>query len=95
MPKRITFKQARSVILDDLQRKGWTVKTLHNCSPMKVPHATSPNGTIRLHLKAQAIYIARSSRGTATHLTLKHAGSWSSDMRPHAERILASRAAAS
>lgn len=57
-----TFQAARSAILDDLQRRGWKV-----VSGLKIPHATSPHGQLRLWFKAQAVYFtedlnARSDR---------------------------------
>lgn len=50
-PKRPTFNAARAEILDYLDKKGWDVK-----SNLKVPHATSPMGDVRLWFKSQAVY---------------------------------------
>lgn len=50
--QRPTFKQARKLILDYLRNQGWTVKP-----DLKVPHATSPDKTMRLWFKPQAVYL--------------------------------------
>ena len=47
----MTYAQAHAAILTILTQKGWTVNR-----NLKVPHATSPDGTLRLWFKAQAIY---------------------------------------
>ena len=49
--KRPTLKAAKAAILSYLQREGWAVKP-----HLKVPHATSPDGELRLWFKAQAVY---------------------------------------
>lgn len=46
-----TFDQARVEILDHLQKLGWAVNPT-----LKIPHATSPNGHVRLWFKKQAVY---------------------------------------
>lgn len=46
-----TFDQARAEILDHLQKLGWAVNPT-----LKIPHATSPNGHVRLWFKKQAVY---------------------------------------
>lgn len=61
-----TFQAARAAILDDLQRRGWKV-----VAGLKIPHATSPHGQLRLWFKAQAVYFtedlsARSDRNGHT-----------------------------
>ena len=53
MPNR-TFLQARRDILDTLEHNGWQLSDRH----LKVPHATSPNGEIRLWFKPQAVYVS-------------------------------------
>jgi hypothetical protein len=58
MPNR-TFLQARSEILDTLQANQWTLSDRH----LKVPHATSPNGRVRLWFKAQAVYSSHAHDG--------------------------------
>ena len=64
----MTYAQAHNIILNYLMSNGWTLKTRHRLKPMKVPHATSPDGGTRLYFKAQAIYVASSPS-----LELKHA----------------------
>jgi hypothetical protein len=57
---RRTFKVALREILDYLGNQGWAV-----APNLKVPHATSPFGDIRLWFKPQAIYI---EKGKPFHL---------------------------
>jgi len=68
MAKRKTFAQARSEILDRLQSSGWALKR-----NLKVPHATSPDGDLRLWFKTQAVYAtcdrSRSSFGNQHKFT--------------------------
>ena len=66
----MTYKEAHNVILNYLLSKEWAIKTRHRLKPMKVPHATSPDGECRLYFKARAIYVASSPS-----LELKHARS--------------------
>jgi hypothetical protein len=47
-----TFLRARLEYLQDLEANGWKVNKF-----LKVPHATSPDGKIRLWFKAQAVYV--------------------------------------
>ncbi len=51
MARRRTFAQARADILDRLRQKQWTVK-----ANLKIPHATSPDGDVRLWFKPQAVH---------------------------------------
>lgn len=46
-----TFEAARRALFDALRAQGWSV-----VSGLKVPHATSPDGTRRLWFKTQAVY---------------------------------------
>ncbi len=66
----MTYVQAHNIILNYLLSKEWVIKTRHRLKPMKVPHATSPDGGTRLYFKARAIYVASSPS-----LELKHARS--------------------
>lgn len=50
-PKLRSFGEARMEIFKALQDAGWTMSSLS----LKVPHATSPNGYLRLWFKKQAI----------------------------------------
>lgn len=52
-----TFDQARREILDALRAAGWSIK-----SDLKVPHATSPDGNLRLWFKAQAVHSTEGER---------------------------------
>lgn len=52
-----TYAKAQADIMAGLEKDGWKVKrTGPDGKPMKVPHATSPNGDFKLFFKAQAIY---------------------------------------
>ena len=62
----MTYKEAHNVILNYLLSKEWAIKTRHRLKPMKVPHATSPDGECRLYFKARAIYVASSLFGEET-----------------------------
>lgn len=50
-----TFIQARQEILDYLEARHWTLSS----RSLKVPHATSPDGKVRLWFKAQAVYFTK------------------------------------
>ncbi len=56
--KRPTFKAAKQAVMDHLEKQGWTVKR-----GLKVPHATSPDGDVKLWFKAQAIHHSHPSAG--------------------------------
>jgi len=49
-----TYVEAKNEILKLLQSKGWQVK-----SGLKIEHATSPDGNVRLWFKAQSIYMTK------------------------------------
>lgn len=51
---KMTFIQARAAILAYLATQQWKV-----VDGLKVPHATSPDGTTRLWFKAQAVYLTQ------------------------------------
>lgn len=57
--KRPTFQAAKTAVLDYLQKQGWKVNP-----HLKVPHATSPDGELRLWFKAQAIYYSWGDKHT-------------------------------
>ena len=50
--KKRTYLQARDDIWAALRRAGWSMSMLH----LKLPHATSPNGYLRLWFKPQAVH---------------------------------------
>jgi hypothetical protein len=55
-----TYKQAQDGILQALHQAGWRV-----VAHLKIPHATSPDGTFRFWFKPQAIYFSTNkSRGS-------------------------------
>jgi hypothetical protein len=54
-----TFLQARAAILDALRQQGWDVKTYGPRGELKVPHATSSDGDLRLWFKPQAVHYTR------------------------------------
>ena len=51
-----TFQAARDAVLDYLKGEGWKV-----VGGLKIPHATSPDGEVRLWFKAQAVYYSKGS----------------------------------
>lgn len=50
--KKPTFAEKRTELLDFLARNGWKLSDRN----LKIPHATSPSGEVRLWFKPQAIY---------------------------------------
>lgn len=66
-----TFMQSHDEILDYLASRGWAVK-----KSLKVPHATSPDGRVRLWFKSQAVYFTN-----GTHHELGNARSIFVDTR--------------
>lgn len=53
-----TYTKAHKSIMADLAAHGWTVQ-----SNLKIPHATSPQGNVRLWFKPQTIHMTRPGRG--------------------------------
>lgn len=47
----MTFAQAKSLLLNEFQHIGWTVK-----KDLKFPHATSPDGVMRFWFKPQTVH---------------------------------------
>lgn len=64
-PKQPTYKEAQDAIFSALRRAGWVLSPL----TLKLPHATSPNGSLRLWFKPQAVHYTSTytSGGWATH----------------------------
>lgn len=54
----LTYKQARIDHLQTLKVMGWTLSD----TDLKVPYATSPDGTCRLWFKAQALHFTSVTR---------------------------------
>jgi hypothetical protein len=46
-----TFAEAKTALMEHLRSAGWKMS-----GPLKVPHATSPCGKLRLWFKSQAIW---------------------------------------
>jgi hypothetical protein len=51
----MTFKEARTKILDGFEAAGWTL----SARTLKVPHATNPGGSIRIWFKPQAVHFTK------------------------------------
>lgn len=51
-----TFKAAREELLDYLEKQHWQVKRRQGLKPLKIMHATSPDGDVKLWFKSQAVY---------------------------------------
>ncbi len=49
---RPTFAAARKALLEGLAALGWSISS----PALKVPHATSPGGSLRLWFKPQAVH---------------------------------------
>ena len=82
-----TFAQARARLMAELSHDGWMVQTkskIHPWGPLKVPYATSEDGSTRLWFKPQALYV---SHGTPHNL------SEASSLTPDYRGLAASRAA--
>jgi RadC-like JAB domain len=79
-----TFAKVREMLLSGLKERGWAV-----AANLKVPHATSPDGSTRLWFKTQSIYI--NDPGTDPR-QFSSTHSMSSDMREYAsvDALLAS-----
>lgn len=60
MGKRPTFEQARQALYEHLRSVGWEVVTTDRRTLrfMKVPHATSPDGRVRIWFKPQAVWVS-------------------------------------
>jgi hypothetical protein len=69
-PKQPTYEVAKSNLLAHLTEQGWKVK-----EGLKIPHATSPDGSVRLWFKSQAIYFSNDKHD------MSNASSLHSDIR--------------
>jgi hypothetical protein len=57
----MTFAQARTNLIAFLSAQGWTTNMRSAQGvPLKTPHATSPDGSLRLWFKPQALWISAS-----------------------------------
>lgn len=52
--KKQTFVEAKTDILAHLKKEGWAVK-----DGLAVPHATSPDGEVRVWFKPQAVLMSK------------------------------------
>jgi hypothetical protein len=58
--RKKTFKAAKADVINYLKKEGWKVvdRNYQTGKPMKIPHATSPDGRVRLWFKAQSVYVS-------------------------------------
>jgi len=54
-----TYSIAKTEIQDHLETLGWTL-----ARGLLTPHATSPNGNVRLYFKPQGIHFSKSRMGS-------------------------------
>lgn len=69
-----TFKKAREEILAHLGQFGWDVKSfnMQTMKAMKVPHATSPDKSIRLWFHQQAVWVGDSAASSRSlHMDIR------------------------
>lgn len=67
----LTYAAARAAMLEHLRAEGWRlVLTNPSMQPMKVPHATSPDGRVRVWFKPQAVYYATGSHDLSSARSL-------------------------
>lgn len=74
----MTFKAARQKMLGELLALGWAVK-----ADLKVPHATSPDGEVRLWFKAQAVHFTGATRPFPHDFHNARALTYDLDIRVH------------
>lgn len=58
--KAKTFAEAKTELLAYLEKEGWKLSS----KTLKIPYATSPDGTLRLWFKTQAIYYTQGTDHT-------------------------------
>lgn len=74
-----TFDQAKHDVLSYLRQAGWKVSPFGSAyGALKIPHATSPDGRLKLWFKAQAVH---ASPGEGTSLGDAH--SLGTDLRQY------------
>ena len=64
---RSTFAAARERRLEQLRRERWDVRTRGASGPLKTPHATSPDGEVRLWFRPQAVHVSYVRGRGGTH----------------------------
>ena len=60
-----TYNEAEKRLLSELAALGWTVK-----AGLKIPHATSPNGKLRVWFKTNATYLSNDTHTFANARSL-------------------------
>jgi hypothetical protein len=70
-----TYAEAQHDILDNLAANGWQVSPA-----LKVPHATAPNGHLRLWFKPQAVWFTKLKPGERNRHDFKDARTISYDL---------------
>lgn len=70
-----TYTQAQRDILENLAANGWQVS-----AALKIPHATSPNGRLRLWFKPQAVWYTKLKPGERERHNFKDARTISYDL---------------
>ncbi len=60
MPKKPMYARARQLLFQGLADAGWQLS-----GQLKVPHATSPDGTVRVWFRPQSVYLAVGDGRTA------------------------------
>jgi len=71
--KSKTFSEARTGLMDYLAKEGWKLSD----RSLKVPHATSPDGDLRIWFKPQAIWFSVGGRhnlqgARSIHTDIRH-----------------------
>jgi len=76
--KKPTFKEAQQHVFEFLKKRGWKV-----ADTLSVPHATSPDGKVRLWFKTQSVYAVHKERAEegSNPLQFKDSHSMTSDLR--------------
>lgn len=72
----MTYDAARQGIFAVLRSRGWALNV-----GLKTPHATSPNGLLRLWFKPQAVHHTKIERGGRHDAGNAHAISYDLDIR--------------
>jgi len=75
--KGLTFVQSRDAILDKLESEGWKLSS----RTLKIPHATSLDGDLRLWFKAQAVHYTKNGRGYRHSMGDAHTLAYDLDIR--------------
>lgn len=82
---KMTFKQAKLIILDTLKQAGWDLSS----RSLKVPHATSPDGRTRLYFKPQALYADSKPFSLRSARTVSHTSSFLKSLAASPSTVIA------